>query len=120
MTDFDSIRFAAPPLGSLRWQLPQPPSSNRSSVLSAAEFGPSCPQSVNSGSGFVVPDIPVSEDCLFLSVYSPANATNLPVLVWIHGGGYGAGSGTQDLSGFVNGNSNSFIAVSIQYRVSKT
>ena len=59
-----------------------------------------------------------NEDCLFLSVYAPQNKTNLPVLVWIHGGGYGMGQGNQDLSSIINTNNNSFIGVAIQYRVS--
>lgn len=45
------------------------------------------------------------------------NATNLPVMVWIHGGGYGQGNGAVDLSGLINDNNNSFIGVAIQYRV---
>lgn len=54
---------------------------------------------------------------MFLNVYAPANASNLPVLVWIHGGGYGLGNGTQDLSFLINSNNKSFIGVSIQYRL---
>ena len=42
----------------------------------------------------------------------------LPVLVWVHGGGYGFGNGQQDMTEIINDNDNSFIAVSIQYRVS--
>jgi carboxylesterase type B len=61
------------------------------------------------------------EDCLFLNVYAPANASSsspsLPVFVWIHGGGYGAGSGRQDITSFITANNNSFIGVTIQYRV---
>lgn len=57
------------------------------------------------------------EDCLFLSVYTPSNASDLPVLVWIHGGGYGLGDGRQDLSALINGNNRGFIGVSIQYRL---
>lgn len=58
-----------------------------------------------------------SEDCLFLNVYSPTNATNLPVLVWIHGGGYGAGSGRQDFWDLLTTNGKNFVVVSIQYRL---
>lgn len=58
-----------------------------------------------------------SEDCLFLNVQSPPGAKDLPVLVWIHGGGYGAGNGRQDLSAIINANNKSFVGVSIQYRV---
>ncbi|KAL2352132.1 Carboxylesterase family-domain-containing protein [Cryomyces antarcticus] len=58
-----------------------------------------------------------SEDCLFLNVYAPANASNLPVLVWIHGGGYGAGNGREDLTAIIKANNNSFVSVAIQYRL---
>lgn len=59
-----------------------------------------------------------SEDCLFLSIYAPPNAKDLPVFVWIHGGGYAAGQGDQDLSMLVNTNNKTFIGIAIQYRVS--
>jgi carboxylesterase type B len=59
----------------------------------------------------------VSEDCLFLNVQAPANASNLPVLVWIHGGGYGYGSGRQDFSDLLTTNGNNFVVVAIQYRL---
>ena len=65
-----------------------------------------------------MPFIPGEEDCLFLNVYAPLGAENLPVLVWIHGGGYGFGDGTQDMAGIMNDNGQEFIVVSIQYRVS--
>ena len=58
-----------------------------------------------------------TEDCLFLNIYSPANASNLPVLVWIHGGGYGLGNGQQDLTDIINTNNNGFVGVAIQYRL---
>ena len=61
---------------------------------------------------------PIDEDCLFLNVYAPQNATRLPALVWIHGGGYGVGDGREDMSTLINANDNSFIGVGIQYRVS--
>lgn len=59
----------------------------------------------------------MSEDCLFLNVQSPANASGLPVLVWIHGGGYGAGNGRLDFSDLLTTNGNNFVAVAIQYRL---
>ena len=116
MTGDYRIRYAAPPTGSNRWQAPQPPAVNRGQVLPADALPPSCPQA---------PDAPIpanynftgNEDCLFLSVYAPQNATNLPVLVWIHGGGYGAGSGSEDLTPNNNANKNNFVGVAIQYRV---
>lgn len=57
------------------------------------------------------------EDCLFLNVFAPSQAQDLPVLVWIHEGGYGAGNGMLDLGPVINGNNGSFIGVSIQYRL---
>lgn len=81
------IRFTAPPTGDRRWQAPQPPILNRSEVIDASQYGSQCPQNP-----FGNPDFQTSaqyagddEDCLFLNVWAPQNATNLPVMVWIHG-----------------------------------
>ena len=117
LNSFKGIRYSGPPTGSKRWQPPYPPSSNRGQVLAANALPPKCPQS-----GFVPQITPTfnftgNEDCLFLSVYAPANAKKLPVLVWIHGGGYGLGSGNQDLTQIINTNNNGFIGVAIQYRL---
>lgn len=115
----NSIRFAAPPTGSNRWQAPAAPAQNRSSVITASTFAPICPQGPDASTSIhAVNQTGASEDCLFLNVYSPSNASGpLPVLVWIHGGGYGAGNGRQDLSAIINANNNSFVGVAIQYRV---
>ncbi|KAK3937416.1 putative carboxylesterase family protein [Diplogelasinospora grovesii] len=118
------IRYAAPPVGTLRWQAPQPlsPTPNITTApVTADQFGPACPQAfpmyAHAGAPlFVAGD----EDCLFLNVYAPAPtniALKLPVVVVIHGGGYGEGDGAQDMSPFINTNDNSFIAVVIQYRL---
>ena len=110
------IRFADPPTGNLRWQLPQAPTVNRSEVQSAKNYSAYCPQSGDSSpSAYFIGG--GNEDCLFLNVWSPTNASNLPVFVWIHGGGYGAGDGQQDLQAMINGNDNGFVGVAIQYRV---
>jgi len=115
---FSRIRYAAPPTGSLRWQAPQAPAVNRSTVILASSFAPICPNSPLSLGPFgSAGQIFGDEDCLFLNVYAPTNAGNIPVLVYIHGGGYGAGNGQQDLTSIINGNGNNFIAVVIQYRV---
>ncbi|KAH9905650.1 Alpha/Beta hydrolase protein [Xylariomycetidae sp. FL2044] len=108
------IRYAAAPIGELRWQPPQTPETS-SDPVNATAFGASCPQSYPGGS--VLPFAYNDEDCLFLNVYSPPDAASLPVLVWIHGGGYGFGSGAQDMSAIINANDNAFVAVSIQYRL---
>ncbi|XPS67857.1 hypothetical protein M3J09_000151 [Ascochyta lentis] len=112
------IRYAAPPTGDLRWQAPAAPAVSRNGTVNATVFAPSCPQALPAP----FPSVPSpsgSEDCLFLNVYAPnyEEGKKLPVLVWIHGGGYGAGNGQQDMSEIINANSNSFVAVSIQYRL---
>jgi carboxylesterase type B len=115
------IRFAAPPTGVLRWQAPQPPIPNRGSIIDASTFGAACPHSLRSGQYNRTLPGPISEDCLFVNVWAPKlqSKSGLPVFVNIHGGGYGAGDGREDLSGLVNANDNGFVGVSIQYRVSK-
>ncbi|KAK4188595.1 Alpha/Beta hydrolase protein [Podospora australis] len=60
---------------------------------------------------------PGDEDCLFLNVAAPAGATKLPVVVWIHGGGYGFGDGAQDLTELINDNGKRFIGVAMNYRL---
>ena len=116
-TQTTRIRYAAPPTGALRWQPPQAPSVDRGQVLRGDTLPQNCPQSPQAPlpGGF---NFTGNEDCLFLSVYSPKNATNLPVLVYIHGGGYGQGQGNTDMSPIINANNDRFVAVAIQYRVS--
>jgi carboxylesterase type B len=119
---WSGIRFAAPPIGALRWQAPQPPTFNRSAVIQANETPNQCPQSYpNIGNQAeaveLINTLGGSEDCLFLNVFAPENAQNLPVLVWIHGGGYGFGNGREDLTDIIATNNNSFIGVTIQYRL---
>ncbi|KAI9815795.1 MAG: hypothetical protein M1827_002191 [Pycnora praestabilis] len=120
LNTWKGIRYAAPPTGTLRWQPPQTPAMNRSQTIQANTQPPHCPQSGDaplsptynftmSGEG--------SEDCLFLNVYAPPNASNLPVFVYIHGGGYGGGAATSDPSDLINTNNNGMVAVIIQYRL---
>ncbi|KAI4863858.1 carboxylesterase [Hypoxylon rubiginosum] len=114
---YRGIRYAAPPTGKLRWQLPEAPAENQSHVITAVNYPPQCPQLDDSPG---LPSDPPSggEDCLFLNVEAPANRTKLPVMVWIHGGGYGAGNNSLfPFSEQIKTNGNSFIAVAIQYRL---
>ncbi|MEO7092016.1 MAG: carboxylesterase family protein, partial [Polyangiales bacterium] len=89
------IPFAAPPTGALRWK-PPVPAACWTGERAAKEWGASCPQSDETGAAAVTGE----EDCLQLNVWTPKGATGpLPVLVWIHGGGFVAGSATQLTAG---------------------
>lgn len=85
MVAFKGIPYAAPPVGARRWK-PPAPAPAREGVFAAAAFGPACVQARDVG--------PVSESCLTLNVWTPGvDAAARPVMVWIHGGGFRAGSG---------------------------
>ncbi|WPJ66373.1 hypothetical protein SMAC4_14039 [Sordaria macrospora] len=106
------IRYAT----AARWQPPRlPPLQPNGTVIQATEQSVQCPGVYPSVGG--LPPIPGDEDCLFLNVYAPSKAQNLPVLVWIHGGGYGLGNSVQDMTEIINANNKGFIVVSIQYRL---
>ncbi|CAN9385057.1 unnamed protein product [Alternaria alternata] len=111
------IRYAAPPVGDLRWRAPAAPVVSSNDIVDAIEFTPGCQAAPAPFP--VIPALSGSEDCLFLNVYAPRRKekAKLPVLVWVHGGGYGFGNGQQDMTEIINDNGNSFIAVSIQYRL---
>ena len=88
---FKGIPYAAPPVGEFRWRPPQPVKPWKE-VRDASKDCADCPQRAWPGSTAIQ-----SEDCLFLNVWAPANASNkskLPVMVWIHGGGFTGGSGS--------------------------
>ncbi|OBT54867.1 hypothetical protein VE04_03758 [Pseudogymnoascus sp. 24MN13] len=114
LNTWKGIRYAAAPIGPLRWQAPRAPVTNRT-VTPAVEFGPICPQNYPSVPN--APFIPGNEDCLFLNVYAPSNAIKQPVLVWIHGGGYGYGDASQDMTEIIAANNNGFVVVALQYRL---
>ncbi|KAI1262621.1 Carboxylesterase [Xylariaceae sp. FL1019] len=109
---FYGIRFAAPPA---RWQLPTTPVADRSQVFPATSYAPICPQVAAAPSSTGQPS--GSEDCLFLNVEAPAGKTGLPVMVWIHGGGYGGGSAQMEWGNQIVTNGNSFVVVTVQYRL---
>jgi para-nitrobenzyl esterase len=89
---FLGLPYAAPPVGDLRWKAPQPP-AKWSGDRDASKFGAHCAQN-HVFDDMVFQGPAPSEDCLFLNVYAPADATDkskLPVMFWIHGGGYSGG-----------------------------
>jgi para-nitrobenzyl esterase len=90
---YKGIPFAAPPLGELRWRAPQP-AKPWSGTFEARTFQARCTQSENDYPFATAAD-PMSEDCLYLNVWSPAKSTHdkLPVMVWIYGGSFLSGSG---------------------------
>jgi para-nitrobenzyl esterase len=93
---FLGIPYAAPPVGDLRWKPPQPP-AKWSGVRDATAFTARCPQ-WPIWADYIFLDSGPSEDCLHLHVYSPTTAngaSRLPVMYWIHGGGYAAGAGSE-------------------------
>jgi para-nitrobenzyl esterase len=93
---YKAIPYAAPPVGALRWREPQPPVPWRG-VREARGFAPACMQRGVSMPGETPPA--TSEDCLYLNVWRPAHAggKRLPVIVWIHGGGFTNGSAAMPL-----------------------
>jgi para-nitrobenzyl esterase len=89
---YRGIPYAAPPVGDLRWKRPQPTDS-WPGIRECTVFGKSSPQSTQP---INLAATPLSEDCLYLNVLTPAKTVsdNLPVMVWLHGGGYTMGSGS--------------------------
>jgi para-nitrobenzyl esterase len=93
---YKGIPFAAPPIGKLRWQPPQPVAAWQD-VRSCTEFASICPQApYPAGSVYASAPQPQSEDCLYLNVWTAAEKSDekRPVMVWIHGGALTRGSGS--------------------------
>ena len=89
---FLGIPYAAAPVGEFRWKAPRPAPAWQG-VREATAIGPHCMQAPIFGD--IKFSQPASEDCLNLNVYAPATGSRLPVMVWIHGGGFQAGAGPE-------------------------
>jgi para-nitrobenzyl esterase len=119
---FLGIPFAKPPVDTLRWKIPQNPDS-WAGVLNTTAFAPACAQ-INFNQGDTAGTLKGDEDCLYLNVWTPQlSSANLPVLVFIHGGGNQQGSAGEVQGGAVlydgqnmaaRGNA---VIVTIQYRL---
>ena len=113
---YRGVPYATPPLGDLRWREPQPVKAWKR-VRKATTFAPACMQSGVSMPGETPPA--VSEDCLYLNIWAPARRADmaLPVLVWIHGGGYTNGSAAMPLYWGDRLAHKGIIVVTIAYRL---
>jgi para-nitrobenzyl esterase len=109
---FKGIPYASPPTGDLRWKPPKPP-EHWQGIRKTLEFGPACMQPSTSGGALQ------SEDCLSLNIWTPATGTSrkLPVMVWIHGGGYLNGSGSQPVCNGETLASHGIVVVTFNYRL---
>ncbi len=110
LTVYRGIPFAAPPVGELRWKAPQPV-ARWEGVRPAREFAPDPYQGDGKGK--------VSEDCLYLNVWTPARTPEekLPVLVWIYGGGFSFGSTSTPVHNGEHLARKGVVLVTLNYRV---
>lgn len=120
---FKGIPFAAPPIGNLRWKAPAPVKP-WSGVKECTAFGPSPMQGKPMPFGvytpeFLIPEEPISEDCLHLNVWTAAKTPNekRPVLVWIYGGGFSSGGSACAIYDGEALAQKGVVFVSINYRV---
>ncbi|MCL6250757.1 carboxylesterase family protein [Altererythrobacter sp. KTW20L] len=124
ITVFKGLPFAAPPVGDLRWEQPQPAAS-WTGVRMADTWGDSCvqnpaPTRFPPNSATDMPDSPgISEDCLYLNVWTPAASADesLPVMVWIYGGAYNEGGGSAPFSHGDQLAAKGVVLITLNYRV---
>jgi para-nitrobenzyl esterase len=114
---FKGIPFAAPPVGPLRWKEPQPAAPWKG-VRPASEYGARCMQGPIY-SDMIFHDNGPSEDCLYLNLWMPAHPSTarLPVMVWIYGGGFAAGSTSEPRQDGGNLSKQGVLVVSMNYRL---
>jgi para-nitrobenzyl esterase len=121
---FKGVPFGAPPVGELRWKPPQPVAPWEG-VRAGDKFGPACiqprqPQRVPNNRAVDLPDSPpMSEDCLYLNVWTRASSAKakLPVMVWIYGGAYTEGAGSSPYNHGDTFAARGVVYVSFNYRL---
>src|SRR5215469_13162871 len=113
---FKGIPFSQPPVGNLRWREPQPV-KNWTGMRNADQFGPRCMQ--RSGGDYWFRSKGMSEDCLYLNVWTPAKSATdrLPVLVYVFGGGFQNGDGSEPRYDGESMAHQGIVAVTINYRL---
>lgn len=114
---FRGIPYALPPVGAARWK-PPAPMPRWSGVRPALEFGPQCVVPKSAVTTIYSRDpMPMSEDCLTLNVWTPADAKDAPVLVWIHGGALWGGSSREPYYDGARMAQRGIVVVTINYRL---
>ncbi len=114
---FKGIPYAMPPVGAARWK-PPIAMPRWTGVRNAAEFGPACHQPQAKLSNIYARDpMPMSEDCLTLNIWAPANARRAPVFFWIHGGSLTGGSSREEMYNGARLAERGLVVVSINYRL---
>lgn len=120
---FKGIPFASPPVGDLRWREPMPPVPWTETKM-ADQFGPSPMQAKPTPfmvytPEFLIPESPISEDCLYLNVWTSARKSKekKPVFVWIYGGGFTSGGSACDIYDGTAMAEKGVVFVSFNYRV---
>lgn len=109
---FKGIPFAKPPVGELRWRAPQSLEAWEG-MRDATRFGAACMQARKAVAAYEA----ISEDCLFLNVWAPEEARDLPVMVWIHGGSLSMGTGHEPFYDGVALAREEMVVVTINYRL---
>jgi para-nitrobenzyl esterase len=114
---YRGIPYAAPPVGELRWKPPVGPAP-WTETLAATEKGNICPQ--EAFLGLPSPGFVPAEDCLYLNIDTPVHGSDLPVMVWLHGGGFTVGEGLQadgGTAGDLIARQTGMVVVSMNYRL---
>ena len=115
--EFKGIPYAVPPVGNRRWKPPEAAGGWAGERL-AIRFGPDCVQSPYEAGSFYYRSMrPMSEDCLYLNIWTTKLSGNLPVIVWIHGGALTRGSAAIDLYEGTHLARKDVVVVSINYRL---
>ena len=119
VTSWKGVRYAAPPVGDLRWRAPEP-AAPWAAVVDATHYGTVCPQPVDPRMPIDL-GAPQGEDCLTLNIWASSETAagdRKPVMVWIHGGAYIIGSASQPLyDGGVLAGGGEVIVVTMNYRL---